>query len=93
MALVNKLIAYRQEAIKEQVNDGTQQEDLSKFVKQQIDTITSRLTEEAQKGNSEVRFMSNSLLPQTVQFFIDEDFIVWQNSSVVVVKIPLQHNY
>lgn len=90
MNLAQKMsILYRQEEEKRAKSKDRDIELVRNAVQKQVDAIALELYDNAMEGKSEVRCNPKHILPQTIDFFENEGFIVWTNSQVVAIRIPL----
>lgn len=89
MSLIEQLAQIYNNATKKEVVEKNN----DKVVMSQVRGIVTKLMKKAEKGELEIRLVADTVFPEAVDFFIKSGFIVWQNSMVVVIKIPLKHNY
>lgn len=90
MNLAQKMsVLYRQEEEKRAKYEDKTVKFTRWAVQKQVDKIALELYNNAIAGETEVRCNSKRIFPQTIDFFENEGFIVWVNSQVAVIKIPL----
>lgn len=89
MNLAQKMsVLYHQEEEKRAKDKDKNIKLLREAVQKQVDAIALELYDNVMVGKSEVRCNAKRILPQTVEFFKNEGFIVWTNSQVAVIRIP-----
>lgn len=70
-------------------NKDTDEEILKEAVERQYAKLVNQLTVNAEQGISSIRIITSTIHPKTVKRFKEEGFIVWENSEVTLIQIPL----